>query len=223
MVKTKMRNGKAVIRLLTLIVGLALALPVQAIPILPGGSGRPPGTNDFVLGDVLAANSVPFSGRDALGAVLFTGTLDTAVVVEAGSQTLNFLYGITNNANSTDGIPRMSVTNFAGFTTDIGWIDDGSGALGVDSVTRQPSGGTISFNFENFIRPGQETSLLFIKTNATDFHRGSATLINGGVAALNAFAPLGTPVAAPEPASLLLLGSGLAGWVVWGRLRQRPT
>ncbi|HJU05065.1 MAG TPA: hypothetical protein VJ692_07905, partial [Nitrospiraceae bacterium] len=181
---------------------LALSAPAYAIPILPGGSGRPPASSSLAAGDVIASSALPFSGRNVLGEVLFTGTLATAVILESASQTLNFVYSVVNNSTSPDGIARMSVTNFAGVTTDIGWVSESPGDIGPGSVTRQPTGATISFNFDNFLRPGQETGLLFVKTNATDFHRGSVSLINGGVANISAFAPLASSVATvPEPAT----------------------
>jgi hypothetical protein len=197
---------------------LALSMPANAIPILPGGSGRPPASSTLVAGDVIASNAVSFSGRNVLGETLFTGTLATAVILETASQTLNFIYSVANDSTSPDGIARMSVTNFAGVTTDIGWVNESPGEIGPGSVTRQPTGATVSFNFDNFLRPGQETGLLFVRTNATDFHRGSVSLINGGVANISAFAPLASSIATvPEPASLLLLGSGLMALFMWRR------
>jgi hypothetical protein len=215
----------AIVGIALLICEFTVTLPVHAIPLLPGNSVSTPGTtltaHPELNADVIAAIAAPFTGTNALGQVLYTGTLNSVVVLET-SGTLDFAYAITNNSSSIDGIARVSVNNFAGFTTDVDWLSDTDGTLGATSATRQVNGGTVSFNFGNFVMPGQTTHAFYIKTNATDFHRGSVALSDGGVATVQAFAPTGTPGApiVPEPTTLFLLGSGLFGLAGWRRWRN---
>jgi hypothetical protein len=51
--------------------------------------------------------------------------------------------------------------------------------------------------------------VLVIETDATNFKAGSASVIDGGVSTVAAFAPA-AGAQTPEPATMLLLGSGLS-------------
>jgi hypothetical protein len=69
------------------------------------------------------------------------------------------------------------------------------------------------------VAPGQQSMVEIIATNAFHYARGNFTFQDGVTVNAEAFAPLGFHPDVPEPASLVLLGSALAGLGV-ARWRQ---
>jgi hypothetical protein len=106
---------------------------------------------------------------------------------------------------------------------------------GVPTVaSRNASGSVVGFEFSGSpirsalrINPGEVSSILVIRTNATSYAAGSTTISNSITLTGNSFAPSGfAPSAVPEPASLLLLGSAFAaaGYVARHRVaKKKPT
>lgn len=223
------RWGWAVKVVFTAALLIALAPGAHATLLAPGGSGfptlvaTPPGT-------LLASLSSPFTS--SLGTD--SGTIVSAVYREGGGA-LDFYYQIALNTTSTncgtagqppcDPISRETDTSFFGFVTDAGFrIDGGSlpGGVFVDgtvepvTVDRNSVGDVVGFNFNppTFaeIQPGQTSNVLVIRTNATNFIAGNASVIDGGVTTVASFEPTGTPqTSTPEPSTLMLFGSGLVG------------
>lgn len=156
-----------------------------------------------------------------------SGTLDTAVFADpfnafcAGC--LDFMYQVSNSANSTDGIGRVTAINFTGSQTDVGFLLNGSalpgglfvnGTVAPQLVDRSSAGDTIGFSFTaplfEPVGAGATSTVLVIETNAKKFAAGNANIIDGGVTTVAAFEPV---AAVPEPASwaMMIIGAGAIG------------
>jgi hypothetical protein len=205
---------------------LLLAVPMSATPLVVGGviftsddTGAPTGT---ILVSILNA---PYS-TPALN-----GTY-SAWVVRNGGGTLDFYYQLFFNPASPDPIGRVTMFNFGalGFTAvDVvsRWDGDavfGAGALNGDELPlfADRTATTVGFNYkvvpglctcERF--PPSSTTILGIKTNATDYAAGILNIIDGSVATVPAFAP----IAVPEPGARAILGAGLLGLAMLRRER----
>jgi hypothetical protein len=129
---------------------------------------------------------------------------------------LDFVYQFTNNGPDVN--QRYTMFNFGNFM-----IDAGTNPFGVhDPITVSRStdlgGQVISFNFDQFgdeIQPGTTTVQLVIETDATHYMPGWLSVQDGTAGFGAAFQPA---PAIPEPASLMLMGSGLIA--VGGFLRK---
>lgn len=170
-------------------------------------------------GTRLDFTSVRFDAVDAQNVPKYSGVLRTAVYRNASS-TLDFYYQFSNSGGSADSVGRLTMTNFAGFTTDVGYrMDNFDGAgLFLDgtqsalSADRSSTGGTIGFGFgpgSGQINPGETSASLVIRTNAVNYTAGSVTTQNGAVFTTASFAPTGGAV--PEPGTYLMMGLGLIG------------
>jgi hypothetical protein len=227
------------------LVGLfAIAPSVKADPFLPGtvlvapGStvipGLVPGSPVGAPGTLLASLTSPYSFSTTAGTT--SGTLTTAVFRNS-SGTLDFYYQVSNSASSATEIARMTATSFTGFLTAAGYRTDGATLFGslfvngtlapVTADRNLPPGSVVGFSFvppiSGAILPGLSSFVLVISTDATNFTAGNASVIDGGTQTVAAFQPTGNPVTTPEPATLLLLGTGLAGVAAKVRKRRKAS
>ena len=196
----------------------AVAPTAQADPLAIGGNIAGPSNATFFGGTLVASNSV------AVSSLTFSGTANSAVYRNAGG-TLDFYYQFTNNGPADIG--RLSFFNFDGFTTDVFNITNGS-AIGagfvdgtVDSTTADrgasATNNAVGFNYAaGAFLPGTTSLALVVRTNATNFMPGTFSVINGSTSTTATFAPAS---AIPEPATMFLLGTGLAG--VAAKVRRR--
>jgi hypothetical protein len=213
---------------------LWLFIPATRADVLsPGGSGSPDNFTSLSGVTLLASTSITDSGPNG-----FSFTFNEAVYSSA-SGTLDFLYQVDNTSSAFTATVNPATTclssgcgayyltqesneNFAGFTTDVGYITNGStlpgsifsdGTGAPDTVDRSADGTTVDFNFGisgSNIAPGVTTDVLVIATNATNWDNNGDLGLTFADVSLD---PSGVyePINSPEPSSLLLLSSGLVG------------
>ena len=184
--------------------GSAVVLPAGGNVLTPG-SVNPGGT---VFADLTSAFTAPGG--------LFSGTLRTLAVKEAGG-TFDFYYQIANTTtNPLEFIDGFVASNFTGFTTAVDWSTNGlTGILGAgafspgitpsESATRDlapPDDVSFFFPFGSLNNSGAQnpSAFLFVRTNATGFAPGQVVVSGAGTTPpINSFAPS----AIPEPSSAL--------------------
>ncbi len=207
----------------TLVMLMALVGFVQsasATLISPGTSGAAPDIFGFSPGGTLLADT----GIQPYTTSAFSGLYQSRVFADAANPIcagcLDFVYMFSNDdISSNDPLHRATVANFKGFTTDAGF-DDTSVGVAPASIDRSASGKSLAFNFEpvpDGVGPGQQSRVLVVYTDATRYVPGTLALINSQSINLQGF----SPSAVPEPGTLFLLGSGLAGLVGSRFIRKR--
>jgi hypothetical protein len=190
---------------------IGAAAPALAQTALPPNTQVNVASFTPVGGALLASLNSPFT------TAAFTGSLRSAVV-QNENNTLDFYYQVTNDANSLTSLGRETNFNFSGFSTSVFFRPDAAPTVGGGFVagTETPdtadrdNGGVVGFNFltgatgaSGKIDPGETSSILVIRTDATLFAPGVSSVINGGGTSVTTFMPV-----IPEPASLGLLAAG---------------
>jgi hypothetical protein len=190
---------------LTLVSPIAWAGLVSSCLLTPGTSWVPPDDLGDAPGTMLAVKFAPFSFTTTAG--LTHGVLKAEVFRELGG-TLDFYYIVFNLPDSVTSVARETHLNFAGWTTSAAFRSDGSqvpgfvdGNVPPSSADLDGSGSTVGFTFGPIL-PNQRSRVVVISTNAFNFTTGQSMVDGSGP--LTTFQPT-----VPEPASLLLLGSGL--------------
>jgi hypothetical protein len=201
---------------------------VPSVLLTPGGPDAAPPLTSAAPGTLLASNESFFSFTTTAGRT--SGSIESAVFLNP-TGTLDFYYQVTNDATSVTSLSRESSTSFLGYATAVAYRVDG-GSLpggvfgnatpGIIPITadRDSSATTVGFDFGpappgTRIPPGTVSAIMAISTNATGFSPGDATVIDGGAATVAAFQPFGPALTVPEPAAMLLMGSGLFALALW--------
>jgi hypothetical protein len=202
--------------------GVLAVMPAQAAILVPGGApvATPVvgalGTDPFgaVHGAALATVVGPETTQLGATHAFFWA----AVYRDTSTGFLDFYYQVQNTAAAgTDAQNRETDQPF-----NIGalWTTDAyqtPGSFGVfvagnqtsDTADRSANGQTVGFNFgasgNGSLDVGETSFVKIIRTNATAFTTGTSQVIDGGISGRPTFSPL----AVPEPGSMLLLGTGL--------------
>lgn len=193
---------------------MALASSAAAVPL------SPPATVYFPAGTSVVAPWGPLTYLASMtspyatppGPNSFSGTLTSIVYSESGGG-LDFFYQVTATPGAHM-VDRMSITGFAGVTTDVHWVLDSSllpfpasltpGTVAFDKFTRLDPD-VVGANFMSGLSGGSANYWLVVRTNATAYGKTTAYIQDGGQATAAAFAP------APLPSSLVLFATGAVG------------
>jgi len=196
------------------------AAAIHATPLVPGATIPAPPEPDPVGGAVIAGGAaVPFLSGN------YSGTLTSTVISGDVSNPLGgltFTYLISNNAGSLDSIERMTISSFAGFSTDVSFQVP---AVGVPPtfIDRNPApGDVVGFSFfsapigSGVILPGTNSALLVVQTDAPTFQPSFAHVLDGTTALVASYAPA---FGIPEPSTLVLAALGGLALLIYRRRR----
>jgi hypothetical protein len=189
---------------------LAMGSQVRATVIGNGSAILAPGTAG-PSGGTIIYNSGPLP----ITAATFTGTL-TSTVIQGDTTNpggLTFTYLLTNDSTSIHQMGRLTINDFTGFLTDVSYAIPSAG-VNPYSIDKDSFGDVVGFSFSALgagqIPAGGSSALLVIRTDAQQAALTEASVINGSVAMVSAYAPaVGGNV--PEPGTLAVAGLGGLG------------
>ncbi len=197
--------------ILIAMLGLMMASTAFAIPLLPGTFGVSTTGAAAPTGDLVASIiDAPFTGVDANGNITFTGTLNQWVYYNSTGMLFTYLF--SSDSESVNVIERLSTIDFSGWTTNVDSLQTAGDPWPL-SFERSSDGSTVSAA-HYVMAQGKTSSLLWIQTDAQYYGIGSTSLIDGGIANIQTYAP-----AIPEPGTMMLLGTGLLGMIGYGKVR----
>jgi len=193
---------------LTLLFALCLTPATALAGLLPADTTIPAASTSD---DPAAGVELATTGVVAFSTSSFSGTVTQSVIQEDAVANplggLTFTYVLSNDAVSASDLRRLTGFDFAGFTIDATWFDNGGQAP--TSFDRSAGSDTVGANFVSassggagVLEPGETSGVLVLRTDAPSFTTGYIGVINGGGTEIEGFAPV------PEPASVVLLICG---------------
>jgi hypothetical protein len=185
----------------------ALAGSARAVVILPSQSLTPTGSGTITGSQDADTGAEAFSGQDTFHNVVFSGSIDSKVFTDALTGDLDFEYQFSNSAASPDEIESLTVGGFSAFNVNADYIPSTGTAIPTN-VTRSSSGSNVGFDFPgaSAVVQGTNTDDLVIKTNATQYALGFATIQDGGNGSASVYVP-----AVPEPTTAAIAALALFG------------
>jgi hypothetical protein len=199
--------------------GLAVALTPAfgaSIPVVSGGNSVVPGGNNSLPVSATVVASFTGSGANANNPAVIASVTEY-VVKDNTTGFYDFLYEVSNNSTNGDTFNTVGVDNYTPVCASCTSVANNMatvngtapGTVAATLSARDAGGGdTVNFQFANNIfTAGSTTQWLEVDTNAVNYTtvRAFTETIDGGVIQINGgYGP------APEPATLGLLGGGLA-------------
>ncbi|MBV9084495.1 MAG: PEP-CTERM sorting domain-containing protein, partial [Acidobacteriaceae bacterium] len=131
-------------------------------------------------------------------------------------------------------INRVTGVDYTGWQTDVGYNGSTFGVFSAGTATPglddRNTADVIGWQFNaglpgSFVlmTPGSTSVILEVETDAKNFTDGFMIVIDGSSATVAAFAPAppSTGPTTPEPATMLMLGTGLLAFAGLGRFRRK--
>jgi hypothetical protein len=175
------------------------------------------------------ATLVSSTGVLPFGTANYTGTLVSSVYSNDPNNTfpggLTFTYLLHNDATSNDALERITIINFAAFSTDVSYqAPVAVGDVIPSYVDRSVSGGTIGFSYAPYalgkLSPGKTSALLIVRTDATAYFPSVASVIDGLATQVDSFSPAIPVINLPEPGAIGLSIVGITAVAFFARRRK---